>query len=88
MPRCRCLRSFRVLALILVRFSKVSTVQAQGVKRTVSETGVADSDGDHVQERNEWFSRGWLVHGKSSAGRCGIAADGPSVRNTHLQWVD
>ena len=67
MARCRFLRSLRVLALALSCGCAVSIVQAQGVKQIVPQNPVPDSDADHTKERNEWFFRGRLVRGMSSA---------------------
>ncbi|MFZ0806941.1 MAG: hypothetical protein WAN03_12185, partial [Candidatus Sulfotelmatobacter sp.] len=47
-------------------FLAVPTVQAQGAK-AVPETHIRDRDADHVKERSEWFLRGRVVPGKSSA---------------------
>jgi hypothetical protein len=66
MPSCRSVLSWRVPVLILICFAAVSIAQAQGAKQTVPETVIRDSDADHVKERNEWFFRGRLVHGKPS----------------------
>lgn len=67
MPSGGCLFSLRVSVLILICFAAVSIAQAQGAKQTVPENAILDSDADHVKERSEWFFRGRLVHGKSSA---------------------
>ena len=67
MPSCRSVFSWRVPVLILICFASVSIAQAQGAKQTVPETAIPDADADHVKERNEWFFRGRLVHGKPSA---------------------
>ncbi|MGA8342276.1 MAG: hypothetical protein WB781_10095 [Candidatus Sulfotelmatobacter sp.] len=63
----RFLRSLRVLALALSCCSAVSIVHAQGAKQRVPQNPIPDSDADHIKERNEWFFRGRLVHGKASA---------------------
>jgi hypothetical protein len=57
----------RVLALAAACSTAVSSVLAQGAKQTVPQNPIPDSDGDHIKERNEWFFRGRLVHGKPSA---------------------
>jgi hypothetical protein len=57
----------RVFLTILICSVAVSRVQAQGAKRTAADNDIADSDGDHVKERNEWFFRGRLVRGKPTA---------------------
>jgi hypothetical protein len=62
----RFLRSLRVPAFALLCLSAVSFLQAQGAKQTVPQNSIPDSDADHIQERNEWFFRGRLVHGKAS----------------------
>jgi len=67
MPSCRSVFSWRVPVLILICFAAVSIAQAQGAKQTVPETVIPDADADHLKERNEWFYRGRLVHGKPSA---------------------
>lgn len=56
-----------VSLLLLWPFLWLSMVNAQGARKNSSETPVADADGDHVQERAEWFSRGRVVPGKSAA---------------------
>jgi hypothetical protein len=61
-------RSFlRLLALILICAAPASIAHAQGAKQTVPDNEIPDSDADHVKERNEWFFRGRVVRGKSSA---------------------
>jgi uncharacterized membrane protein len=55
------------LLLAVVSLFAPSMVQAQGAKQTASQTPIADSDQDHVQERARWFYRGRLVHGHASA---------------------
>lgn len=67
MPSHFCLRSVRVLALILSCFSAVAIVRAQGAKQTIPQAPLSNSNADHVKERNEWFFRGRLVPGKPSA---------------------
>ena len=64
-PRFR--RFVRTSLLALLPFCLLSIVQAQGAKKTSPETPIADADADHVQERAEWFLRGRVVPGKSSA---------------------
>ena len=63
--RGRFLRSW--LALGLSFCCAASVMQAQGAKQAVPQNPIPDSDGDHIRERNEWFLRGRLVHGKASA---------------------
>jgi hypothetical protein len=43
--------------------------RAQDAKRTVQESAAAnpDDDGDHIEQRNQWFYRGRIVAGKRSA---------------------
>jgi hypothetical protein len=53
--------------LALLAFSFVPASQGQGAKKTAPETPIADADADHVQERADWFLRGRVVPGKSSA---------------------
>ena len=48
-------------------FRLLSIAQAQGAKKTAPETPIADADADHEQQRAEWFLRGRVVPGKSSA---------------------
>ncbi|SRR6266536_3156396 len=67
MPSGRPLLLLRVYLTILICSVAVFMVQAQGAKRTDADNDTADSDGDHVKERNEWFFRGRLVHGKPTA---------------------
>ncbi len=57
----------RVVIIGLLLLLSGSVAQAQGAKKTVPETPIADVDADHVQERAEWFLRGRVVPGKSSA---------------------
>jgi hypothetical protein len=64
-PRFHRLVRPSLLALLL--FSFASFAQAQGAKKTTPEAPIADADADHVQERAEWFMRGRVVPGKSSA---------------------
>ena len=47
-------------------FAGISASHAQGAKLTHRHSD-SDSDGDHIQERNEWFFRGRIVPGKNSA---------------------
>src|ERR1700728_1334978 len=61
---CRVLRTS---LLTLSSFSLLSTAHAQGAKKTAPETPVADADDDHEEQRSEWFLRGRVVPGKSSA---------------------
>jgi hypothetical protein len=60
-------RVVRVCLLGLLPFSPISVAHAQGARRTTRQTPIADADADHVQERAEWFLRGRVVPGKSSA---------------------
>src|SRR6266446_160772 len=63
----RFCRVVRASLLALLPFCLLSIAQAQGAKMTLPETPIADADADHVQERAEWFARGRVVPGKSSA---------------------
>src|ERR1700693_4628674 len=60
-------RVVRVCLLGLLPFSPISVAHAQGARRTTRQTPIADADADHVQERAEWFLRGRVLPGKSSA---------------------
>lgn len=42
-------------------------VLAQGAKQAVPEKSIPDSDADHIEQRNQWFYRGRIIPGKSSA---------------------
>jgi hypothetical protein len=48
-------------------FALLSNVSAQGTKKNLHQTPIADTDADLVKERGEWFLRGRLVPGKSAA---------------------
>ena len=62
LPRlCRAVRPS------LLALSLLSIAHAQGSKKTAPEMPTADADADHVQERAEWFLRGRVVPGRSSA---------------------
>jgi hypothetical protein len=65
LPRFRCVVQVSLLGLL--PFFPISIAHAQGARKTTSDTHVADADADHVQERAEWFLRGRVVPGKSSA---------------------
>src|ERR1700727_1687955 len=67
MPSRSLPRSARVLTLLLISLFAVSSVQAQGAKHPTAQAQIPDADADHIKERNEWFFRGRLVPGKSSA---------------------
>src|SRR5580692_9069312 len=60
-------RVVRASLLAVLPFSLLSIAQAQGAKKTAAEAPIADADADHMQERSEWFLRGRVVPGKSSA---------------------
>ncbi len=60
-------RALRASLLALLSFSSLFIAHAQGSKKTAAETPTADADADHVQERAEWFLRGRVVPGRSSA---------------------
>lgn len=57
----------RVPGVLLICVAAAAIVNAQGAKLMAEQSSVADGDGDHVKERNEWFFRGRLVSGKNSA---------------------
>ena len=61
---CRSVLSF--LLAIFFCVAGCSTANAQGAK-AVPEQRIADSDADHVKERDAWFLRGRVVYGKTSA---------------------
>ena len=64
----RDFRSFIPLVVsILIWFFFPTLIQAQGAKQQMAETPIGDSDRDHVQQRNEWFSRGRLIPGRPVA---------------------
>jgi hypothetical protein len=63
----RLCRAVRASLPALLLFSLLSIAHAQGSKKTAPETPTADADADHEQERAEWFLRGRMVPGKSSA---------------------
>jgi hypothetical protein len=60
-------RPARVLVVAVLLFFSFSTAQTQGARQTLPEMPIPDADADHVQERSEWFLRGRVVPGKSSA---------------------
>jgi hypothetical protein len=60
-------RVVRASLLAVLPFSLFSIAHAQGAKKTAPEAPIADADADHVKERSEWFLRGRVVPGKSSA---------------------
>src|ERR1022692_3070288 len=60
-------RAVRVVIFALLPFSLPLLAQAQGAKKSTPETPIADADGDHEEQRAEWFLRGRSVPGKSSA---------------------
>jgi hypothetical protein len=64
---CRFVRASLVALLPFSLLFMLSIASAQGAKKTVPETPIADVDADHVKERAEWFSRGRLIPGKSAA---------------------
>jgi hypothetical protein len=67
LPVSLTLSFIRLAALILVCSAFASIVQAQGAERTDPDSDIREPDGDHVKERNAWFFRGRLVHGRASA---------------------
>ncbi len=64
MARGRLLRSLLAPALVLSFCAVASVMQGQGAKQSVPQNPIPDSDADHINERNQWFFRGRLVHGK------------------------
>jgi hypothetical protein len=67
MPSGGSVVRLRVRFLVLVCFAAVAIARAQDAKQMLGRSPIPDGDGDHVKERNEWFFRGRLVHGKPSA---------------------
>ena len=62
-------RVVRVVIFALLPFSLALVLQAQGAKKTTPEAPIADADRDHEKQRTQWFLRGRVVPGKSSAER-------------------
>ncbi len=60
-------RAVRVVIFALLPFSLPLLARAQGAKKTAPETPMADADGDHEEQRAQWFLRGRVATGKSSA---------------------
>ena len=60
------MRRFALL-LCAVVFSSAPLGLAQGARQDQSRFPTPSGDRDHVKERSEWFSRGRIVRGKSSA---------------------
>ncbi len=60
-------RTVRASLLALLPFSLVSFALAQGAKITAPDASVTDADADHEEQRAQWFLRGRVVPGKSSA---------------------
>lgn len=60
-------RVVRASLLALSLLSLLSVAHAQGAKKTTAEAPVADADADHEEQRSEWFLRGRVIPGKSSA---------------------
>src|ERR1700678_2150349 len=62
------LRRFcRASLLALLPFLLLLVAHAQGAKKTTAENRVADAAADPKQPRSEWFLRGRVAPGKSSA---------------------
>ena len=59
--------SLGIIATIAACVVAVPLSKAQGAKQTTPPSPVADSDSDHIKERNEWFFRGRLATGKPTA---------------------
>ena len=55
------------VAIFFICAGLVPCGRAQGAKQTTPPSPAADSDSDHVKERNEWFYRGRLAAGKPTA---------------------
>jgi hypothetical protein len=60
-------RAVRVVVFALLPLSLPSLVQAQGAKKTTPEAPISDADADQEEQRAQWFLRGRVVPGKSSA---------------------
>jgi hypothetical protein len=60
-------RALRASLLVLLPFSLLSIAQAQSARKAAPETPVANAGTDHEKERSEWFLRGRIIPGKSSA---------------------
>jgi hypothetical protein len=60
-------RVLRASLLLLLPFSFLTSLQAQGAKAKTTDTPSHDADTDHEKERSDWFLRGRVVPGKSSA---------------------
>ena len=63
----RTTTSLGIIALVVLCVVASPFSAAQGAKQTTPSAPVADSDSDHIKERNEWFFRGRLVRGKPTA---------------------
>ena len=63
----RFCRVVHISLFALLPFPLFSIAHAQGAKKTAAGAPIADADADHVQERSEWFLRGRVIPGKSSA---------------------
>lgn len=57
----------RASLLASLPFMFLSAAEAQGARKTVPATPIAEADKDHVKERAEWFLRGRVAPGKSPA---------------------
>jgi hypothetical protein len=57
----------RTSLIALLPFAVLSIALAQGAKKTLPETPIRDADADHEEKRSEWFLRGRMIPGKSSA---------------------
>jgi hypothetical protein len=60
-------RFSHIFFLALICVGTIRSARAQGARQSIPNTPVADSDADHVKERNAWFYRGRIVPGKPSA---------------------
>lgn len=64
-PRFR--QVLRISLIVILPFALLTIALAQGAKKTSSGAPIRDTDADHEEKRSEWFLRGRVVPGKSSA---------------------
>jgi hypothetical protein len=67
MTLSRFRRAIYVSLLTLLPLCSLSIARAQGAKKTAPGMPVSAADSDHEEQRAEWFLRGRVVPGKSSA---------------------
>ncbi|MGA9543530.1 MAG: sialidase family protein, partial [Candidatus Sulfotelmatobacter sp.] len=60
-------RVVRASLLAVLPFSSFPVALAQGAKKTAPDAPITDADADHEQKRSEWFLRGRVIPGRSSA---------------------